>query len=305
MVITVPSAPAETAEDSYPVLDVRVSNIKSTIEFLTAIQPVRNYTNLPSLNRAADFIKERFAAYGLVTEVQSYKVYNQTYTNIIGTIGQNRAPRIIVGAHYDVFDNQPGADDNASGIAGLLEAARIIKQQSLGTGYRIDFVAYPLEEPPFFGTEDMGSYVHARSLHEAGVEVRGMIGLEMIGYFTDAEKSQEYPVGIMKLFYPSRGNFIAVVGNFSSSGLTKEVKKRMQSAEIDVCSLTAPSWIPGVDFSDHRNYWKFGYDAVMITDTAFYRNPHYHEVSDTMETLDFSKIQEVVKGLVWALINMK
>jgi Zn-dependent M28 family amino/carboxypeptidase len=226
------------------------------------------------------------------------------YTNVIGTMGTDGAERVVVGAHYDVCGEQPGADDNASAVAGLLEVSRLLNPFASTLKYRVDFVAYTLEEPPFFGTPEMGSYVHAQSLHEDGVKVRGMISLEMIGYFTDEEDSQDYPLPLMKLFYPSKGDFIGVVGNFRSRALVKEVKGHMSAAPINVESLSAPAIVPGVNFSDHRSYWEFGYPAVMVTDTAFFRNPHYHRVSDVAETLDFDTMKEVVKGVAWTVLNL-
>lgn len=286
-------------------LDVSSAHLKETVTFLTGIRPYRNHLNPDSLHRAAQYIEQHFQGYGLKTEEQWFEVGDQKYLNVIGTIGPDKPERIVIGTHYDVYDDQPGADDNASAVAGLLESARLMSLHGRNSKYRFDFVAYALEEPPFFATENMGSYVHAKSLQEANATVKGMICLESIGYFSDKKNSQEYPIGIIKWFYPDKGNFIAVVGNFKSGSFLKEVKKHMRAAAIGVESLKAPAMLPGVDFSDHRNYWTFGYPAVMITDTAFYRNPHYHMPTDTIGTLDFEKMKEVVKGVVWSLSKMK
>jgi Zn-dependent M28 family amino/carboxypeptidase len=294
-----------SAKITYPEANVDVNNLRATVQYLAAMQPPRNYKNLASMDKAAAYIKQKLESYGIATTEQTFRVSGKTYKNIIATIGPNNKPRIIVGAHYDVCEEQPGADDNASGIAGLLEVARFAKEHEASLTHRIDFVAYALEEPPYFGTENMGSYVHAKSLHDAGVDVRGMICLEMIGFFRDKENTQAYPLGIMKLFYPSKGNFIAVVGNFSSSRLVKLVAKQMQTTAVRVSALKAPSWVEGVNFSDHRNYWEFGYDAVMISDTAFYRNANYHEKTDTIDTLDFERMKEVVKGVCRALMTLQ
>jgi hypothetical protein len=151
----------------------------------------------------------------------------------------------------------------------------------------------------------MGSFVHAKSLHDERATVLGMVSLEMIGYYSDAPKSQFYPLPLMRLFYPSQGNFIGVVGNFSSSRLITHFRDTVKLAAIDAESLKAPFFVIGVDFSDHMNYWKFGYPAIMITDTAFYRNPNYHSESDTIDTLNFDKMKEVIKGVYWALVNLE
>jgi Zn-dependent M28 family amino/carboxypeptidase len=288
----------------YPELDVSVSNLKETVKFLVSIQPYRNFTNPASLNKAAGYIEEKFKEFGLSTEIQHFQVEGETYKNVIGSYGKDKEERIIVGAHYDVCGDQPGADDNASAVAGLLEIAQLAGNYASASKYRFDFVAYSLEEPPYFRSKKMGSYFHAKSIYDQGVTIRGMICLEMIGYFTDEKNSQRFPLPFMKMAYPSEGNFIAVVGNFSSRSLITEVVTHFKHAAIKAESLKAPALLPGVDFSDHRNYWYFGYKAVMITDTAFYRNPNYHRRGDTIDTLDFEKMGEVVKGITWTLVNM-
>jgi hypothetical protein len=212
-----------------------------------------------------------------------------------GKAGKGK-PYVVVGAHYDTAGPLPGADDNASGVAGLLELAR-----ALGAAPpegRVDLVAYTLEEPPFFMTPRMGSAVHAASLRREGIEVRAMISLEMIGYFTDAPNSQTFPLGILRFFYPRTGNFIAVVGKLGQGSTLRRIKQAMRAAsDLPVESINAPTWIPGVDFSDHRSYWMAGYPAAMITDTAFYRNDRYHTVQDTPESLDYSRMAKVVEGV--------
>ena len=289
----------------YPIPEISIENMKRTVHYLSTMTPPRNYYNTESLRKSANYISQEFINYGLTPVRQRFEVSGDIYENVIASVGPKEAIRIIVGAHYDVCGDQPGADDNASAIAGLLEIARFAKIHESELQYRVDFVAYTLEEPPFFSTTNMGSYVHARFLHENNINVRGMICLEMIGFFTEQKKSQRYPLSLMRLFYPSTGDFIGVVSNYASSSLSKQLSQHLKATSIKVETLKAPSFITGVDFSDHRNYWKFGYDAVMITDTAFYRNPNYHERSDTIDTLDFSRMKEVVKGICWSLLNMK
>lgn len=282
-------------------MDVDVSNLKQTVQYLTALQPPRSHDNLASLRAAASYVEAQFESFGLNTQRQTFPVGDREYANVIGVLNEHKETRIVIGAHYDVFGHLPGADDNASGVAVLLETARLAIRHMASSPFRFDFVAFALEEPPFFGGDFMGSHVHAKSLYEGLVDVRAMICLEMVGYFTEEEKSQKYPLGLMKFFYPPQGNFIAVVGNFGSGSLVRQVKKGMVRAAIPVRTLSAPSWVLGVDLSDHRNYWKFGYKAVMITDTSFYRNPHYHQPSDTIHTLDFDKMDKVTQGLLQAL----
>jgi hypothetical protein len=284
---------------------VRIENLEATVRFLTSMSPARSYNNPDSMKSAADYISQKFQEYGLEPSQQEFMAAGRRYVNIIASAGPREGNRLIVGAHYDVCGNQPGADDNASGIAGLLEIARFAKEHESELRYRTDFVAYALEEPPFFGTTQMGSYVHAESLYKNNVSVKGMICLEMIGFFTDEKKSQSYPLSILRLFYPSTGNFIGVVGNFGSSSLANQVVRHLKATTVGVSKLQAPSFLTGVDFSDHRNYWKFGYEAVMVTDTAFYRNANYHEKTDTISTLDFKRMQQVVKGVCSCILNME
>lgn len=290
---------------AHPDPDISIDNLKQSVQYLSSMNPARSVSYPESLKNSAQYISQKFIEYGFEPQSQKFEVFGDVYENIIAGAGPKEGERIIVGAHYDVCGDQPGADDNASAVAGLLEIARFAKKNELKLPYRVEFVAYNLEEPPFFATENMGSYIHAKSLHDNNIKIRGMICLEMIGFFSDKEKSQSYPVGLMRLFYPDTGDFICVVSNYVSSSLAKQLSFHLESTSINVETLKAPSLLTGVDFSDHRNYWKFGYDAVMITDTAFYRNPNYHQTSDTIDTLDFIRMKEVVKGVCWSLLNMK
>jgi Zn-dependent M28 family amino/carboxypeptidase len=228
-------------------------------------------------------------------------VDGRTYRNVIALFGPDTKERIVVGAHYDSAGVQPAADDNASGIAGLIELAYLLGQISLPV--RVELVAYSLEEPPYFRTPGMGSAVHATSLKAHGIPVRIMFALEMIGYFSDRPDSQGFPLSIFKLFYPSRGNFIGIVSKLDHGLVVRRVKKAMrQATSLPVYSINAPRFIPGVDFSDHLNYWQAGYPAVMITDTAFYRNKYYHTIHDTPDTLDYERMALVVQGVHAAVL---
>ncbi|MEI8346872.1 MAG: M28 family peptidase, partial [Pseudomonadota bacterium] len=162
--------------------------------------------------------------------------------------------------------------------------------------------AYTLEEDPNWDTPFMGSTVHAKSLKDKGIVVRGMVSLEMIGYFADNFGSQSYPVPFLHLVYPQKGNFISIVGDTNQRQLIGEIKKAMQaSVLIEVYSFSAPQITPGLDYSDHLSYWKHGYPAVMITDTAYNRNHHYHTVDDTAEKLDYPRMAQVVNGVFYYL----
>lgn len=286
-------------------LKVKESNLVNHVKILTSTPEPRNYQNINSLNIVANYIDSIFHLYNNRVKIQTFKVNGIEYKNIICSFGPVEGKRIIVGAHYDVCQEQAGADDNASGISGLLEIARMLAENKPDLKSRIDLVAYSLEEPPFFGTDSMGSAIHAQSITVVDIDVKVMICLEMIGYFTDEPNSQNFPVGILDWFYPNTGNFILLVSNFKSHFIADKIQGLMKdNSSINVRQLTAPSSVAGVDFSDHRNYWKRGYKAVMITDTAFYRNGNYHKETDTIETLDFKRMAEVVNGTYAAIVSM-
>lgn len=281
----------------------RIHRVYSDIEFLTSIRPFRNFRNIESLNIAAEYIKNQMLQFTDIVQEQEFLAYGNIYKNIIASINPEAEERIVIGAHYDVAGDTPGADDNASGVAGLLEILRLLSEEKLK--YRIDFAAYSLEEPPFFATRKMGSYIHAHSLYKQKTKIKVMLSLEMIGYFPDEKGSQHFPLPFFKLFYPDTGNFIGVVGKIGQGKITKKIRNLMrEGSNIPVYSINAPVILPGVDFSDHRNFWHFGYQAVMITDTAFYRNPNYHRRTDTIGTLEFEKMYEVIKGISYAVKNI-
>lgn len=279
------------------------ANIRRNLESIINTPDYRNYRNIAVLDTVAERIKKEFKKYTNRVSTQDYQVNERGYKNVIASFGPEKAKRIIVGAHYDVSHNQDGADDNASGVAGILELAKLLKNQSLN--YRIDLVAFSLEEPPFFHTKNMGSYIHAKSLHDSNIAVKGMISLEMIGYYSDEENSQSYPVGIMKWMYGYKGNFIMLVQKSFCGEFAKEFKElAFKNNSIDIKSIRAPGFMVG-DNSDQINYWEFGYSAVMITNTAYFRNKNYHTTADKLGLLNIPKMALVIDGVFRALIEMK
>ncbi|HEX7183270.1 MAG TPA: M28 family peptidase [Thermoanaerobaculia bacterium] len=280
---------------------VRPARLEAHVRMLAETLAPRNEAHPENLERVATYIRREFEAAGAEVEDQPFKAGGETYRNVIARFGPESKERIVVGAHYDAAGPLPGADDNASGVAGLIELAHLLGKSSLPM--RVELVAYSLEEPPYFGSSRMGSAFHARSLKEKGARVRAMICLEMIGYFSDAEGSQGFPLPALRLRYPSKGNFIVVSGKLGQGRLVRRITKRMKSATpLPVYSITAPVSLPGIDFSDHRNFWAAGYEAVMITDSAFYRNPHYHTELDTPDTLDYGRMALVVEGVHAAVL---
>jgi hypothetical protein len=279
------------------------SRLETRVRMLSESLLPRSEAYPEELDRAAAYIRQEFTrALGRVSE-QPYDVGGRTYRNVIAVFGPETVERIVVGAHYDTAGPQPGADDNASGVSGLIELAYLLSKRE--PPIKVELVAYTLEEPPFFRSPYMGSAVHARALVKDGARVRAMFSLEMIGYFSDAEGSQHFPNAGLRLFYPTKGNFISIVGMTGQALLVRKIKRAMKGASgLRVYSINAPRSIPGVDFSDHMNYWDAGYPAVMITDTAFYRNPNYHTAADTAEKLDYYRMAQVVEGVYAAVLEL-
>jgi hypothetical protein len=267
--------------------------IVNDLKIITKSTLSRNHKNIARLNEVAAYIFNEFSKVCDTVFYQPYVVNGKEYKNVIARIGNKSREKIVIGAHYDVAGNQEGADDNASGTVGILELARLLSKDTLNN--QIEFVAYSLEEPPYFDTENMGSYIHSKSLFDKAEKIKGMICLEMIGYFDEHKKSQTYPLGLLKLFYGSRADFIIVVQKFGNGKFGRQFKRKMKKQHIiKTKSIKAPVSIPGIDLSDHMNYWKFNYSAVMISNTAFYRNKNYHEVTDKMETLDIRRMGLVI-----------
>ena len=292
---------------------IRIANVSSTISVdparlerhvraLSESFVPRDESHPENLDRCAAYIRREFEGAHARVSQQPFTVAGKTYRNVIARFGPETKEVVVVGAHYDAAGPLPGADDNASGVAGLLELARLLGNAQLSI--RVELVAYTLEELPFFRSEQMGSAVHAKALKREGAVVRVMFSLEMIGYFSDARDSQHFPSSVLSLFYPTEGNFISVVGKLGAGMLVRKIKKAMAEAtRLPVYSIIAPRLIPGVDFSDHLSYWREGYPAVMITDTAFYRNTNYHTMWDTAERLDYQRMSQAVEAVYAAVID--
>lgn len=276
-------------------------SIKKHLKNITKTATYRNYENLQQLNAIADYIRTDFSKYSSNVSFQEFKVDGKTYKNVICSFGPEKGKRIIIGAHYDACGNQEGADDNASGVVGLLELARQLKGKKLNK--RIDLVAYTLEEPPYFRTEQMGSYIHAKYLKDNKIDVLGMISVEMIGYFSDKINSQAYPLAAMSKVYGDKGDYITLVSTLEKGKFVEDFSEHFKKSNaIKTEEFNAPKSLPGIDFSDHLNYWNLGYSAMMITDTSFYRNKNYHQKSDKMETLDIGRMAKVIEGIYLALL---
>ena len=271
--------------------------LEADVRYLAGIVPARSSRQRDSLDRAANYIADSFTAAGCTPRAQEFKVDHVEFRNVICSFGPEDAPRLVIGAHYDVYEN-PGADDNASGVAGLIELARMIATEKPVLEHRLDLVAFTLEEPPHFRSEGMGSYINARDIVEKGAELKLMISVEMIGFYSDEPDSQAYPVGILEWLYPDKADFIGVVGGLFDRSSVARVKSLMAvSDDLPVHSINAPALVTGVDFSDHWSFWQNDLPALMVTDTAFLRNPNYHRSTDTPDSLDYRRMALAVDGL--------
>jgi hypothetical protein len=295
---TAPTAPK-------PGLPVSAKRLTADVQTLASINPPRNSQNVSSLDRAADYIFKEFSQCTTRVEIQRYPVNDKEYKNVIASFGPMKGKRIIVGAHYDVCGDQPGADDNGTGAAAVLELARLLSALKPGLKRRIDLVAYSLEEPPYFRTPYMGSAIHAASLAKAKVKVHVMISIDMIGYFSETGKPHRLVSSFIKPGTVIPGNTTGILGKKGEKKITDTIKKHMtENSNIAVLVLNLPLGTPGLDFSDHLNYWKHNYPAVMITNFMVCPNFNYHKPTDTIEKLDFNKLAEIVKGLYFVLVKI-
>jgi Zn-dependent M28 family amino/carboxypeptidase len=276
--------------------------LRQVVTMLASEIGVRSFQDPERLDKTASYISDQFTSVGCQVTRQSFVFQGHTYYNIIAELRGDVSPEtlLIVGAHYDAVRTTPGADDNASGVAGLLGMARELAGTLMVKTVR--FVAFALEEWPVYRSRNMASFHYAKSLHENNERVDGMICLEMIGYFCDREDCQHFPFPFMSRMFPKTGNFIAMVGNMRSKAFTVRISGSFKKAtDLPVITLNAPAIMIGIDFSDHWSFGKFGYQALMVTDTAFYRNPHYHAPTDLPETLDYERMANVVEGLTAAI----
>ena len=267
----------------------------------------RNVWQYAALNRAAAYIEGHFAECGYVPVRQTYEVSRLPVSNIEATLaGTTRRDEILVlGAHYDTVTGCPGANDNATGIAALLELARRFAGRPHARTLRL--VAFVNEEPPFFQTPQMGSLVYAKAARHRGDRIIGMLSLETMGYYSDEPGSQQYPTfakatvgkpGPLAGLYPDTGNFIGFVSDIGSGRLLMRARRAFRRATaFPVESAAFPATVPGVGWSDHWAFWQHGYPAMMVTDTAPFRYPWYHTSADTPDKIQFDKMAAVVDGL--------
>ncbi len=281
-----------------PADDLRAARLRADVEHLANRIGERRLGHRSSLDAARAFLSQRLSEAGYQVMQYPFEARGGTAVNLVVERRGTLAPEeiLIVGAHYDTARGTPGANDDATGVAAVLELARIFAAKP--TAQTLRFVLFANEEPPYFQSEDMGSLVYARSCVARREQIVGMLALESLGHFTSEPGSQRFPWPLGHL-YPDAGDFVAFVGNLSSRSLVREVVRRFRErATIPSEGLSAPAVIEGVGWSDHWSFWQADYRALMVTDTAIFRDPAYHQAFDTAERVHYGALARVVDGLV-------
>ena len=278
------------------------------VDMLAGVIGPRHPLKAGTMAATAAYIESQFRAADLPVTRETFPVNGQPTDNVVVTIPGDKAPRevVILGAHYDSTPTTPGADDNGSAVAVLIETARMLK--SVSPRSTIRFVAFACEEAPYYGTSEMGSLVHAEGCRARGENVIGMLCLEMVGYYVDGKNSQDVPPAIpkwLRWLFPRRGNFLAAVGNPRSARLCWKFRRGFKrGTRFPLFSIVLPESIREIHLSDQHAFWINDYPALMLTDTSFLRNPHYHRWTDTAETLDYERMADVTRGVASAVRHL-
>lgn len=282
--------------------EISIERLRAHVYELAGNIGEHNVYHPKALHAAEAYITQQWEQQGYAVQKQAYTAHGVECSNLEVTCQGRGNDIILVGAHYDSVSGSPGANDNGSGVAALLELSRLFKDIEPETSLR--FVAFVNEEPPFFFWPNMGSMIYAKAAKQRGDPIRFMISLETIGYYREQHGSQSYPP-MLKYFYPDTGNFIAFVSNLESKRIMREGVRTFSSAtNFPVQSIATLAVVPGVAFSDHQSFWRHGYKALMVTDTAMYRYPYYHTAQDTPDKLDYEPFTEVTNGLFLMLCRL-
>lgn len=294
-----PSTPAE--------LQLR-DRLRKHVDIFAGLIGPRHLGKPDSLHAATAYIEKQFTEMALAPQRETYTVNTVEVANIVAQITGHSSPDeiVIVGAHYDTVPQTPGADDNASAVAMLIEVARLLAPTPHRRSLR--FVAFPCEEPPHFYTDSMGSQQYARACRKRGDNILGMICLEMVGYYTTAPNSQTVPPqipGALRFAFPTTGDFLAAVANLKSLKLLWNFRRGFKRAgRFPLYAIALPESVPEIHLSDNGSFWSQNYPALMITDTSFLRNPHYHRETDTPETLDYDRLTVATLGVAGGVARL-
>ena len=291
------AAVSERAAPRDPAASVSETTLRTHVQILAGDIGERNVMNPLALHAAADYLRRQWQSQGYEVIAHEYTIEHERWANLEVSRPGRKMPNeiVMIGAHYDSVFGSPGANDNGSGVAALLELSRRFAARDTERTAR--FVAFVNEEPPFFRTGEMGSRHYARGARAKGEDIRAMLALETIGYYDDKPGSQNYPP-LFAPFFPDQGNFIGLVSNFRSRTLLKKVVAAFRAAsDFPIEHVATFGWVPGVDWSDHVSFWNEGYPAIMVTDTALYRYPYYHSEQDTPDKVDYARLARVTEAL--------
>ncbi len=302
------SMPGKSYQGELPDLTLNQQQLQAELKRdIKAISSVgeHNFILAENLNKVADFLESQFTQAGYSVQSQIYQAKGKSFRNLEVEIKGTEKPDeiVVIGAHYDSVMGSVGANDNGTGTAAVLSLARKLAQFKPKKTLR--FVEFVNEEPPFFWTTEMGSLVYAERCKQQQENIVAMLSLETIGYYSDQANSQQYPLNLLKWFYPNQGNFISFIGNFKSRSLVQNVINEFRnSASFPSQGVALPNWVPGVGWSDHWSFWQQDYPALMVTDTALYRYPYYHTTQDLPEYINFEYLARVVSGLEQVIIKL-
>jgi Zn-dependent M28 family amino/carboxypeptidase len=281
---------------------VLTTNLVRHVDRLAGLIGPRHVGNPRALAAAAALVEKELAGFGYTVERQTYSAAGQEVANIVAELPGDKRPCeiVILGAHYDTVASTPGADDNASAVAVMLEVARLMRD--LRPQRTVRFIGFACEEKPHCYTSEMGSQVYARACRLRAERIVGMLCLEMVGYYSSEPASQRIPPTIPRIFHPllpHRGDFLAAVGNLRSWRLVWKFRRGFKRAvRMPLLSLSLPEKVQEIRRSDNSSFWDQGYPALMLTDTSFLRNPNYHLASDIPDTLDYERMTDVTLGIV-------
>lgn len=303
-----PSDPSSTIRPQPATSDLLIDRLRQHVDRLAGLIGPRHIGRPSALEAAATLVEREFSSLGHAVERQSFDALGVSVANLVAECRGEQRPAevIILGAHYDTTSSTPGADDNASAVAVLIEVARLLQKARFHRTVR--FVAFANEEWPHFATDTMGSAVYARRCRQRDEHIVGMLCLEMVGYYTDAPRSQRLPPGIpraLRCAFPRRGDFLAAVANLRSWRLLWPFRRGFKrAADFPLYTIALPERIESIRLSDNSAFWDQGFPALMLTDTSFLRNPHYHLPSDTPDTLNYPSMANVAVGVAGGLSRL-
>lgn len=278
--------------------------LRDDVTYMSVILGERNPENHEALSRCAEWLQHRWESLGYEVRIQTFTMEGAEYSNLEVELPGRKAPSqiVIVSAQYDTLPGSPGANNNASGMAILLTLSKMLKGYQPQRTLRL--VAFTTEEPPYFGTEQMGSFHYARRSRQLEEDIRVMISLDALGFYRDVPKSQRLPFPF-SLFYPDRANFLAFIGDLRSRRSVVEATKGFkQGSAFPIEAGVAPRWVKGASWSDHSSFWRFGYMGMQVTDTGAFRSPWHTNQGDTMEKISFSSLARITMGLYASILHL-